>query len=266
MSKTCWIAIIVAGSLGTAQAEHRSPTLHPDDIQVIQSPMFASSHPDLRWRLSALENIRQGNDSFVMEELMRAARYGDKPSQAMIAEAHWKGLYKQKIDRPLAYAWMDLAAERGYKPLLVKREAYWAKLSPAEQDEAVERGSEVYAEFGDDVALARLDEKLRRGRGEKTGSRLGSDTVTPGTILPGASEVKISVATAISPTVDPSISSMSSLHANVSGANKSRSWNSKFWDLDRYIAWKAVTLDAEFSGLADGNVEVLPIEPVGEAN
>lgn len=256
-----------AGHISPAQAEHRPASLSQDDIQIIQSSFFAGAHPDLRWRLSALENIRQGNDSFVMEELLRAARYGDKPSQAMVAEAYWKGLYKEKVDRPLAYAWMDLAAERGYKPLLVKREVYWSKLSAAEQDEAIERGAEVYAEYGDDVALPRLDEKLRRARSEKTGSRLGSNAVAPGVITPGASKVKISVSTPISALVDPNIGSLGSMHANVSsGANRSKTWESKFWDLDRYIAWKAVALDAEFSGLGDGEVEVLPIKAVPKSD
>ena len=260
------VALTMACRVAPVPAEHTPANLSLEEIHVIQSSFFAGAHPDLRWRLSALENIRQGNDAFVMEELLRAARYGDKPSQAMVAEAYWKGLYKQKVDRPLAYAWMDLAAERGYKPLLVKREAYWSKLSAAEQDEAIERGAEVYAKYGDDVALPRLAEKLRQARTQKTGSRLGSNSVSPDTISPGASPVKISLSTAVSPLVDPSIGSLGTMHANVSGASKIRTWDSKFWDLDRYIEWKAITLDAEFSGLGDGEVEVLPLKATSKTD
>lgn len=171
--RICVATLLFAGFVGNIHAQHRPAVLSEDEIQIIHTPFFAESHPDLGWRL---DNIERGHLSFVMDELLRAAHFGDKPSQAMVAEASWKGLYGQTVDRPLTYAWMDLAAERGYRPLLVKREMYWRRLSEKESQSALERGAEVYAQYGDDEALPRLEEKLRTARSKKTGSRLGSNT------------------------------------------------------------------------------------------
>jgi hypothetical protein len=52
----------------------------------------------------------------------------------------------------MAYIWMDLAAERMYHDFLVLREHYWARLDPLQQAQAIERGQQVYADYGDRVA------------------------------------------------------------------------------------------------------------------
>ena len=249
--KICVATLLFAGFVGNIHAKHRPAVLTEDEIQIIHTSFFAESHPDLRWRLSALDNIERGHLSFVMDELLRAAHFGDKPSQAMVAEAYWKGLYGQTADRPLAYAWMDLAAERGYQPLLVKRDIYWRRLSEKERQSALERGVEVYAQYGDDVALPRLEEKLRAARSKKTGSRLGSNATSVEAIAPGASKVVIDLRT---------------VHPQVTGAKKIRLWEPKYWQLDRYIAWKEVSIDAAFSGYGRGEVEVQPLKPLAQGN
>ncbi len=43
--------------------------------------------------------------------------------QALMAEMLWQGSHDPPQDRAAAYAWMDLAAERGYPELLRQREA-----------------------------------------------------------------------------------------------------------------------------------------------
>src|SRR5690606_40050262 len=64
---------------------------------------------------------------------------------------YWKGL-GVPVDRPIGYAWMDLAAERMYPNFTILRERYWGDLSPAERDDAIRRGQALLAEFGDEVA------------------------------------------------------------------------------------------------------------------
>ena len=57
---------------------------------------------------------------------------------------YWKGLGVVR-DRPIGYAWMDLAAERMYPNFTILRERYWSELDQAEQAAAIERGQALLA-------------------------------------------------------------------------------------------------------------------------
>ncbi|HWS25001.1 MAG TPA: hypothetical protein VN259_00380, partial [Xanthomonadales bacterium] len=96
---------------------------------VATSEGFLQYHPDLRWRKIGLERYEQGKFDVALDAFVRSSRYADKGSQAMVAEMYWKG-EGTDVDRARAYAWMDLAAERGYKDFLAVREHYWASLNP----------------------------------------------------------------------------------------------------------------------------------------
>lgn len=132
---------------------------------------FLSAHPDLRWRREGLHSYTNARYDEAMNHFLKAARYGDKPAQAMIAEMYWKGIGVPQ-DRAIGYAWMDLAAERFYSNFIIKREQYWGDLTPAEQDAAIERGQPLLAGYGDAAAKPRMATVLRRNR-SATGSRVG---------------------------------------------------------------------------------------------
>jgi hypothetical protein len=142
------------------------------DAFVMTSEGFLGYHPDLRYRLLGLEEYRGGNYKQAMSHFRHAARFADKPSQAMIAEMLWKGL-GTPVDRPAAYVWMDLAAERAYKVMLLNREKYWGDLTEAERERALEIGDALYLEYADNYAKPRLAQKLRQARRNVTGSRTG---------------------------------------------------------------------------------------------
>ena len=133
---------------------------------------FLYYHPDLKYRMLGLKRFQEGQHGEAYEAFRKSAKYADKASQAMVAEMLWDGI-GVPADRVMAYVWMDLAAERGYKNFVVLRERYWARLSEAERVAAAEGGAPVYAEFGDVVAKPRMEAKLRHGRRETTGSRTG---------------------------------------------------------------------------------------------
>ena len=133
---------------------------------------FLTYHPDMANRKIGMDAYRRGKFEFAADYFRRAARYADKASEAALAEMLWKG-EGVAMDRPLAYAWMDLSAERHYPALLALRERYWQQLSPAEQAQAVDAGQAVYAEYGDSVARPRLAAELRRGLLAATGSHIG---------------------------------------------------------------------------------------------
>ena len=138
----------------------------------MMSAGFLSSHPDLRYRLNGQKRYAEGEFREAFEFFQRAAWYGDKPSQGMVAEMLWNGQGTDQ-DRALAYAWMDLAAERGYEGFVGHRERYWKALDEAERARALEVGQTVYARYGDQASEPRLAAVLRRERARQAGSRTG---------------------------------------------------------------------------------------------
>jgi hypothetical protein len=140
---------------------------------VMSSQGFLDAHPDLKWRQTGLKAWEAGDYAEAITHFKRAARFADKPSQGMIAEMLWRGEGVAQ-DRPAAYAWMDLAAERHFRTMLVQRELYWNALSETERETAMGIGKSLYDEFGDVVAKPRLERKMRVARRTSTGSRTGA--------------------------------------------------------------------------------------------
>jgi len=144
----------------------------PVDSDIIGSDGFLAAHPDQRFRLLGMEARRGGREEEAREYFRRAARYADKLSQGALGEMYWLGEGGGQ-DRALAYAWMDLAAERGARILLAHRERYWLQLSEDERSRAIAEGERIYTEFGDKVAKPRLAKLLTSARRKVTGSRVG---------------------------------------------------------------------------------------------
>src|SRR3546814_7752095 len=107
-----------------------------------------------------------------LDQFLRAARYGDKPAQAMLAEMYWKGTGVAQ-DRPRGYAWMDIAAERRFPNFVILRERYWSSLDARERERAIDVGRPLMDEYGDASAGPRLAKVLRRYQHGSTGRRLG---------------------------------------------------------------------------------------------
>lgn len=144
----------------------------PRDRDVMAMPGFMTSHPDMRLRGLALEALSQGRPEQARQYFQRASRYADKLSQAALAEMYWKG-DGGSVDKALAYAWMDMAAERGTPWLLAMREQYWAVLDERDRARAIQEGHAIYREYSDEVAKPRLEYVLRVARRNVTGSRVG---------------------------------------------------------------------------------------------
>ena len=157
---------------GSALAGEKSAKIESVPHQLAGSEAFLRYHPDLRWRRDGVKSFDEGRFDDALAQLKRAARYGDKPSQGLVAEMYWKGTGVEQ-DRALAYAWMDLAAQRNYKTFTAMRELYWSGLNADEQKRALAAGKEIYAEYGDDVAVPRMNAMLRKAKRDVTGSRVG---------------------------------------------------------------------------------------------
>ncbi len=197
---------------------------------------FLSAHPDLRWRREGLHAYANGRYDEAMDHFLRAARYADKPAQAMIAEMYWKGIGVPQ-DRALGYAWMDLAAERFYSNFTIMREQYWQSLDAAMQQAAIERGQPLLAEYGDEVAKPRMAKILRKQR-SATGSRVGFT----GNVQ-------------IIPFTGPLAGSGMSIRAE-------EYYSPKYWQADKYFEWQDEVWDAP--GARKGRVEVGDVEQTGK--
>lgn len=164
--------VLALGIAAIPLVVHAAPEMAKQAHIAASSNGFLEFHPDLRWRKEGLRQYEAGAHADAFAAFKRSARYSDKGSQAMVGQMYWNG---EGVDanRPAAYAWLDLAAERGYIEFLTLREQYWARLSESERSEALAMGKEIYAEYGDDVAKPRLVQMLNRGRKSTTGSRTG---------------------------------------------------------------------------------------------
>ena len=222
-----------AAPLVFAQDDPPRQRIDQGDAQVMHTEGFLAAHPDLRWRREGLASMEADREGEAFTYFKRAARYADKPSQAMVAEMLWTGT-GTPVDRPLAYAWMDVAAERAYIPFLAKREQYWNELSEAERAEALAVGAAIYEEYRDAVAKERLERLLRRAKRNVTGSRVGSvgnlKVIVPG---PGGSALTI---------------------------DGSRYYDEQYWEPEHYWAWQ----DSIWKDPPTGRVTVAPLEVVRE--
>lgn len=98
-------ALLIAAAAGASAAER------DDDPLVVNSEAFQRGHPDVRWRNLGATKYQKKRYREAVAHFRDAARYGDKPSQAMLALMLWNG-DGIETDRVQAYAWIDLASER----------------------------------------------------------------------------------------------------------------------------------------------------------
>lgn len=161
------VVLFLAGATPSAAARDKA-----DDPYILTSAAFLAHHPDIQWRAEGMRAWEARRYKDALGYFRRAARFADKPSQAMLAEMAWAG-QGGAADRALAYAWMDLAAEREYPAFASRREHLWSLLSAQERAAALEAGRRLYAEFGDDVAKPRLERVIARAARRVVGSRTG---------------------------------------------------------------------------------------------
>jgi uncharacterized protein len=188
-----------------------------------ESPGFLAAHPDVMHRKRGLARLEQGETERALQEFRRAAEYSDKASQAMLGELYWQGRRVGR-DRARGYAWMDLAAERGYPHFVRQRERYWHALDAAARAEALRLGAELHAQYGDAAAQPRLAKVLRRHKPPM----LGALGLRPLTLIGADGAVEVS---------------------------RMVYYDRRYWEPELYFAWT----DATWRGEPHGTVEVGPL-------
>lgn len=227
-------ASLLLASLGVAgplAAQSKKAPSDPTQDAVMMSGGFLSAHPDLRFRMHGQDRLKDGKHEDALAFFKRAAYYGDKPSQGMVAEMLWNGQGAPR-DRAQAYAWMDLAAERGYEGFVLLRERYWNALEEADRARAIELGQDVYAQYGDAAAEPRLANVLRRERRRQTGSRTGF-TGNLQILIPGPGGIPLRI-------------------------DGSKYYDERYWEPEQYRAWQ----DSVWMKPRTGRVDVGAVEQV----
>lgn len=223
------------------------------DLEMVTLPAFQQYHPDERWLQYGLNSRAKGRTEEARHYLLRAARYASKPAQAMYALMLWQG-EGGIADRAQAYAWMDLAAERGYPELLAQREQFWRALSSDERARAREIGESLYATYGDAVAKHRLERELRRGRFYKTGSRLGKGT-SHIKVFRGFGDLGSTASTSVESSGGGSGNASTTAHLG----EIRQYWDDRYWQPKEYWAFQR----ERWAYYASGVVTVKPLVPVG---
>ena len=165
------LACIAPAAAASDIAPPHAAGLAGEDVRVVTSEAFLTAHPDQHYRLLAQGALKAGRPELARQYFQRAARFGDKLSQAMLAQMLWDGIGGE-ADRALGYAWMDLAAERATPLLVLERERFWEALAPAERERALAEGKVIHDEYADAVAQPRLEREMRKANGATIGSRI----------------------------------------------------------------------------------------------
>lgn len=174
-SKRLVVALALALSLPLAVSAAESleiTRLNFHDLDALART--AKGRPNEEARLAGLKSYLRGDHEAAAEQFRIGAHYADKFSQHALSLMYWHGIGVPR-DHIQAYIWADLAAERMSKSMLLVREKMWGELSPAEQQEAVDRGQDFYAKYGDSVAQPRTESQLRLVSVKMTGSHIGFD-------------------------------------------------------------------------------------------
>ena len=158
---------------GTAQPLPTRLGLNDADTRFTEADIFVNAHPDLRYRRQGQEALRRKNLRKAHEAFLKAAEFGDKVSQMVLAEFHWEGIGTPE-DRVLGYVWADLAAERGTLSMVAKREFFWQSLSEDQRARVAAIGEDFYARYGDDVAHPRWEKSIRSALRGSAGSPIGA--------------------------------------------------------------------------------------------
>ncbi len=124
-------------------------------------PVETSGHLDQLFRRRGMEEYLAGRPGAARRYFEYAAAYADKTSQLSLATLYRNGEGVER-DLAMAYAWLDLAAERGYPAFLAEREAVWHSLDEAQQARAVELTTEIYTRYGDAIAKRRHRDQMVR--------------------------------------------------------------------------------------------------------
>ena len=131
-------------------------------------------HPDLFGEFAGVKRYVNKNYADATKYFEIGAYYADKFSQLSIGLMYVNGEGVPK-DMLTGYAWIDIAAERDYPDFVATRDRVKAALTPDDLQRAQAIRDTLALRYADKVAKPRMEQQLRFGREQMTGSHLGFD-------------------------------------------------------------------------------------------
>lgn len=171
-----WAVLLLLAIAGVAHAED-DPMNDPGVQKVLRGMASASTwfHPDLFGEFAGMRYYTHHQYRDALKYFEIGAFYADKLSQLSIGLIHMNGEGVKK-DPVTAYAWLDLAAERGYPDFVATRDHLKGALTPDQLAQAMELRKTLGERYADAVAKPRLAAQLRQGQMQITGSHTGYDS------------------------------------------------------------------------------------------
>jgi hypothetical protein len=129
-------------------------------------------HPDLFGEFAGVHRYAHHEFAGAMKYFEIGAYYADKFSQLSIGLMYLNGEGMKK-DPLTAYAWLDIAAERDYPDFVATRDRVKASLTQDELQKAQAIRDKLALRYADAAAKPRMEQQLRFGLEQMTGSHLG---------------------------------------------------------------------------------------------
>lgn len=138
-----------------------------------QSPFqFAEHTPGFQLNAEGQRSWENGFYFDARHRFRQAAWWGDKLAQYNLGVMYFRGDGVER-DPARAWAWLALAAERGYPEFVGMWETLWHELDEAQRDKANRILAELEPRYSDRVAVERTARHMERERKRMTGSRTG---------------------------------------------------------------------------------------------
>ena len=169
------LAFIVHTVVGQErQADGADPSQDPKIKETLQAMNVDDtwSHPDIYWEYVGMHRYAHRDYAKAMESFVRAAYYADKLSELCIGLMYLNG-EGTAPDAATAYAWMDIAAERGYPEFVATRDRVWASMPSEQRERAQVLRAAIAQKYADEVAKPRMAQQLRFALEGITGSHVG---------------------------------------------------------------------------------------------
>lgn len=140
------------------------------------------TNPGVEAFFNATAYYERGRYREAHRRYLQSAEWGNKLSQFNLGTMYYNGLGVGP-DKPRAWAWVKLSAERDYPQLVAAADEIWRELSQAERAQAQRiYENELIPKYGDGFALPRTAAHMQRRFREATGSRMGGSSSTSTTV------------------------------------------------------------------------------------
>jgi uncharacterized protein len=158
------LGLLLCAIPGTAFAQDLSTQSKSDTTQSLNAMdrTYTEGHPDVINEFAGMHQYAASDYDSAMKSFLIAAGYADKPSQLSIGLMYLNGQGVQK-DPATAWAWISIAAERGYPQFVSTRDDLWRQLNAEQRQQAKTTEQQLYAQYGDPVAQPRMLQALQQG-------------------------------------------------------------------------------------------------------